>query len=421
MREHSQTIFYLEHLQPDWLPLRDQRPYVWLGVRLPDILIGILVGLTIFIFIDTLLQGALNLNDLRLIILGILGGLLGGLFRGGVFSRPSRSRQQVPPQGDQSRIRQERSLPRFIQTMHPRSILLAVAGVALGVGLGVGLSGGDLGIGLSVGLSAGLSSVFLSLLLNLQAEGIRLTKRLRWTWGSLMRSLFSLAHITVTLLLTGLITIIIGLSYWWLDIQTFHDSLIQGLSIGLGIGLSAGLGIGLNYWILLGLFQGISSEQIEEQLRRVPGQGIRASLRRSLLMGLISWGVLWLISTLVGYGVSTWLTWVPSNGLIEGFHIWLANGGPNVLLSWALSFGWVLGLCGGLVVGLMNGGLAVWRHSILRLLLQRSGMWPRRCVRFFNSAASALLLQKVGGGYSFTHRLLLDYFAERELDMTGKR
>jgi hypothetical protein len=62
----------------------------------------------------------------------------------------------------------------------------------------------------------------------------------------------------------------------------------------------------------------------------------------------------------------------------------------------------------------MSGGLAAWRHGILRLLLRRAGVAPRHYVRFLDEAASCILLQKVGGGYSFVHRLLLDYFAALE-------
>ena len=39
MREHNQTVFYLEQVQPDWLADRQRRVYEWLGVRLPAIII----------------------------------------------------------------------------------------------------------------------------------------------------------------------------------------------------------------------------------------------------------------------------------------------------------------------------------------------------------------------------------------------
>ena len=47
MREHNQTVFYLEQVQPDWLADRQRRVYEWLGVRLPAIIIGALVSILI--------------------------------------------------------------------------------------------------------------------------------------------------------------------------------------------------------------------------------------------------------------------------------------------------------------------------------------------------------------------------------------
>jgi hypothetical protein len=109
MREHNQTIFYLEQLQPDWLTPQDRHTYAWSAVRLPDTLLGMLVSLSLFIFMATLLYRAFNLNPLLLIVLGVLGGLLGALLRGGALGRASRSREQVPRQGDHNNIRQERA------------------------------------------------------------------------------------------------------------------------------------------------------------------------------------------------------------------------------------------------------------------------------------------------------------------------
>src|SRR6266446_1164854 len=52
MKQQSQTVFYLEHLQPYWLSdNRMLQVYDWLAVRLPDVLMGILVSLTISMFI----------------------------------------------------------------------------------------------------------------------------------------------------------------------------------------------------------------------------------------------------------------------------------------------------------------------------------------------------------------------------------
>ncbi len=38
---------------------------------------------------------------------------------------------------------------------------------------------------------------------------------------------------------------------------------------------------------------------------------------------------------------------------------------------------------------------------------------PLRYVRFLDESAARILLRRVGGGYSFVHRLLLDWFAKQ--------
>jgi Permuted papain-like amidase enzyme, YaeF/YiiX, C92 family len=61
---------------------------------------------------------------------------------------------------------------------------------------------------------------------------------------------------------------------------------------------------------------------------------------------------------------------------------------------------------------LQVGGRELTRHLTLRGLLWLTGATPLRLARFLNYAASDLrLLQKVGGGYIFVHRLLLEHFA----------
>jgi hypothetical protein len=57
------------------------------------------------------------------------------------------------------------------------------------------------------------------------------------------------------------------------------------------------------------------------------------------------------------------------------------------------------------------GGLAWWRHWVLRLLLWCSGALPLRLVPWLDEAAQRILLRKVGGGYRFIHDLFRDYLA----------
>jgi hypothetical protein len=58
------------------------------------------------------------------------------------------------------------------------------------------------------------------------------------------------------------------------------------------------------------------------------------------------------------------------------------------------------------------GAFDAVQHYILRVLLCGSGCAPLDYVRFLDYAALELnFLQKVGGGYIFIHRYLLEHFA----------
>ncbi len=74
-------------------------------------------------------------------------------------------------------------------------------------------------------------------------------------------------------------------------------------------------------------------------------------------------------------------------------------------------YGIVYGLGIGLVSWLLAGGDACIKHLVVRLLLWSTGSAPLNYPRFLDYAAERILLRKVGGGYIFIHRLLLDYFA----------
>ena len=65
--------------------------------------------------------------------------------------------------------------------------------------------------------------------------------------------------------------------------------------------------------------------------------------------------------------------------------------------------------------GLISGGITCLRHFALRLMLYRMGYIPWNYARFLDYAAERLFLQKVGGGYIFVHRMLLEHFAQMEL------
>ena len=102
------------------------------------------------------------------------------------------------------------------------------------------------------------------------------------------------------------------------------------------------------------------------------------------------------------------------------------NAGTLGLLS-GLIFGLIgeliAGLDGGLITGvistllmstLTNAGIACIQHFVLRIILFCSGYIPWNYARFLDYATDRIFLQKVGGGYIFVHRVLLEHFATME-------
>ena len=126
---------------------------------------------------------------------------------------------------------------------------------------------------------------------------------------------------------------------------------------------------------------GVSWKQLAERRMLAPNEGIRRSVKNGLGAGL---GLI-----LVG-GLGTALSTNPVSGL-------------------------VIDLIFGLFFGLLFGLYAAVQHYSLRFLLRKSFPW--KAVPFLNNATARVLLRRVGSGYIFTHRLLMDYFAD--LDSTA--
>jgi DNA polymerase III delta prime subunit len=149
---------------------------------------------------------------------------------------------------------------------------------------------------------------------------------------------------------------------------------------------------------LIGVLGGLSRTQLTERLRFSPNEGIRRSMKNGLLVGLLIGLFGGLFGLLLG-GLFGLLI----GGLLVGLLVGVVNG-----LFGGLFFGLFFGLPGGLFFGLQ----AVLQHYILRFWLWRSHLFPLQAVPFLEDATARILLRRVGGGYSFTHRLLLDYFAD---------
>ena len=137
-------------------------------------------------------------------------------------------------------------------------------------------------------------------------------------------------------------------------------------------------------------------------------------MRNGALLSLLSAGIIG-IALEMDYGLITGLEeairYGPSNVSIETLIVQLEFG-LSLVLDTALSGDLIYQLgVAWLVTWAATGGLTILRHYLLRLLLAQGRTLPWRARRFLDDATARVLLRRVGGGYGFVHRRLLDYFA----------
>jgi DNA polymerase III delta prime subunit len=312
MREHSQSIFLVEGLQPSWLSTKDERvAYEHAAVLYVSLIFGLSTGLGFVLIV----------------------GLSGGLF-----------------------------------------------GVLLG--------------GLIGGLFGGLTGVRFVRLLGLNQ--ITLVETLSWRWDWTMTIVFS---ISVGIISLGA-WLIISLGLWLIlgvllklsvSVEIFRPSFILPLS--LSCGLFGGFFCGFRGRVKVG--------------KTFPNQGIKLSLINSLTVVLVTWLIAGLI--MLSFWLSLWLDTGRgmSLALVIGRGMSLA-----LVIGRGMSLALVIGMIAGLLHGLVRGSFTVIKHYALRLTLWRNAYMPLNLIKLLDHCARLILLKKVGGGYIFIHRMLLEYFAE---------
>ena len=181
-------------------------------------------------------------------------------------------------------------------------------------------------------------------------------------------------------------------------------------ALGFGTGAAVGLGLGalvawLDRWTstpwpaLLSVAGGVLTMvenallRSDLRLRTTPGQGVEQSRRNGLMVaGLViaTTLILGAAAVAVAAAVTSRQAFIPA----AAWLLWLA-------------------LFLGAGCGLSFGFLAWLQHWRLRSILHDRGDFPDDATTFLNLAAERNLLRKVGGGYTFVHALLLDYFSRR--------
>jgi serine/threonine protein kinase len=297
MLQQSQSIFFIEHLQPSWLQSRSQYRNYRIGTVLSGILMGVPFGM-------------------------ITGGMTNGIMEG-----------------------------------WQSGLVKACMNALL--------------FGLAFGLVAGLSKL-----------EIDTVETLKWSWREARRSLkVGLKNGIPLGVVAGLVFGIIS----ELAPQITPDRVSEQVGSGLFLGMIGGLTGGIVGGVIYGLTHGLRGSTIET--KTIPNQGIWRTLMSAGIGGLIG-GV---IDTLVMTALYSWLL---------GWRIGIIYG---------LSYGFFGGFIAGFIFG---GGQACLKHLVLRMILHRDRYIPWNYSQFLNHVSGRVFLQKVGGGYIFVHRLLMEHFAQ---------
>ncbi len=273
--------------------------------------------------------------------------------------------------------------PDWLPQREARQFIRSMQGFTLILFVGCGALAGLFGLphyGL-ISIAAGLIAGFLAGLLPILSKRFLLKTRFAWDRIDTVETL--------------------GYSWPWTWL---------GLGSGVVLGLAAGLSISWvdNFigggsdipWLLLlppffaaGIILDRAIIRSEVKIRTSASMGLKRSRHNGFRVGL---------AAAIGTLFLTVLTLCTAS--LIGFSIpWLAT------LPWIV--GGVLFL--GLNAGLAYGGFVILQYKCLRSMLYRLGLTPNEYVRFLDYAAERSLLRKVGGGYTFMHALLLDYFVKR--------
>ena len=375
MQQHGQTVFLIEQLQPSWLTKHAQRVLYMLGSRMvAGLTFGLILGL-IFALGHNLLGGqSLKLDQL---FFALISGLIGGLIFGPViglldnWQYSSRERRQQTSPGWQRII----YLPIFWLLLFGLIIGLIfreAAGILFGVVLFVAW------------LISALRSRHRSV-----TSDITTVETLRWSRADIQKALVA-----------GLYSLLVF-------------GAIAGFLFGRNSVLNHGLALGLSLVLLItvanAFFGGLQRGILDT--KGVPNLGIKLTIRNALVVGGIGLAVFGLLIEIL-WGLNFGL----GDFLEKGLLTWKVNFQLSLGLRQALDGALFFGTLYGLSAFFWCGGQDVIQHYTLRVILYWRGHTPLRYANFLDYAARLVFLQKVGGGYIFIHRLLLEHFAAMRIE-----
>lgn len=348
MMLHNQNMFFVEQIQPSWLPSRRWR---WLYLLATRLVTGFFGGIAMWILL-VLLKRILpevptGLSDQVAILLGIspvqaeifsfivgnmILALLVALIQGIHFERQF-GEEEESRSGDRPAWQQ-----------------VATAGLAVGLLTTVVLL--PFGEPL-LALAWGMTESIAVMVVFRAADGrnyrneVRMVEALGWSWPSAIKGL--LLALLMAVIAEAIEAALIGYNGMSRTLLTFG---LAGLLLG-----------------------GLRGRRLQETA--FPNQGVWLSIRNGIIAALTAAFSLGAVTLMI-------------------------RGITDALLMMLFMI---------LFVGAIYGGSNVIKHYLLRLILWYKGKFPGACILFLDYAVGLVLVRKVGGGYIFTHRLLQEYFA----------
>lgn len=230
---------------------------------------------------------------------------------------------------------------------------------------------------------------------------------LRWSWQKSLRGLW------VGLIVGSVIGLIVGVIFMKLD---FHKCVSPINSVFVDdCNESSRIYIGSAELMLLTVIFGCVSsligavstgiEKSEIVNKTIANEGIRKSLENSLYIVFISGlGLFALLSFCLQI---TYLNNTPGSVFSEIF-IAMSSLIASVIGISIVYIGPVIVFS----LGIYFGGFIFANHYTVRLMLFLSGYIPWNYTPFLDHCVDLIFLRRVGGGYIFIHRLLMEHFAE---------
>lgn len=361
MLQHAQHVFHIERLQATWLrSRRDKVTYTLLDRAGGGLVVALVVGLVVGLSYG--LGRGLSYGWLSGVVLGVANGLRFGLVGGLVIALLGRTGEAL----EQSRGNMSRRLRRAVLGALVFGAFGGLFAFTLVQVLGrvlaapMDMTAGDL---LPDVLFFALVGAIGGVVVHgpdVRPRRVQIVENRRWSWWR------------------GLpVAVPVGLAVSLFSIYLYSRELW----------LVFGLVYGVSVWILLGITAG----EVGAVAR--PNQGIWRSARSAARVGL-SVGLMGGLS-----------------GIFGGFLV----GAPLYGLVYGLSSAALVGVFGAVVSGLYP----CVSHLALRIVLWRSGALPWNLAAFLDDAAQRIILRRAGGGYTFVHRLLLEYVAGLPLSGEG--